>query len=355
MEMWTMRKAILFILALTAIGFAQDKVDVTPKFYGYVRNWYQADLAINQGAFLIKEARLGVRGNVNEYASYKLYLDLTRLGKLSTTSDTVTIIDKWGGTRKISSVKSASASFSDYLLDAEATITPMKSLYFTVGQFTVPISTENIKGGAEMEFVNRGLHFTNVTPELRDIGGFGSYSFNPGVPVQIIAGAVNGSGQNKGEDDRTSNFFTRGSVTPIENFNIAANYYRGRLSLNKVNILVLGADFKIDKFSVTGEFATRGTETAAATVNGNGFYVYGLYDFDLGTGMISHILPAVRFDRFDPNTDVDKNAQSRITFGLSVDFAKIKYAQFRLNYEKWNLENGAANPDKLVFQFLMRF
>ncbi len=94
---------ILFIL-LIGITLGKDKTELSPKFYGYVRAWDQTDFSTNQNQFLVKMARLGVKGNVNEYAGYKVFVDFMRLGKLQTSTTSI------NGTKVITS---ASGSFSD--------------------------------------------------------------------------------------------------------------------------------------------------------------------------------------------------------------------------------------------------
>jgi len=94
---------------------------------------------------------------------------------------------------------SANASFSDVLLDAEAFINPLKNLSISVGQFKVPFSTDNLRPGCEINFVNRPL-LTNVAPIIRDIGLMGTYNFEEFIPLELKAGLFNGSGLNKPDE-----------------------------------------------------------------------------------------------------------------------------------------------------------
>ncbi len=350
-----MRKTLLLLALATVVMMAQDSVDVTPKIFGYIRSWEQVDLAINQGAFLTKEARFGVRGNVNAYASYKLHLDFTRLGKLTTTTTKVDT-GKASNLGTVSVINSATASFSDVLLDAEATFKPDNSLALTLGQFVVPVSTDNLKGGADLDFVNRPLMAATVTPELRDAGFLATYTTNISVPLEIKAGVYNGSGQNKPENDRSMNYSARVVVQPMPTLAVAANYYGGRFSTAKMNMFDFGAEYKYGKFFFSGEFAQRKSDyptNASATMSS--YYIYGLYDFDFGKSMVSHIIPAVRYERYDPNTSIEKNEISRIVPGVSFEFSKVKFAQIRINYELFDYKDGSTNPNKLIFQFVCRF
>lgn len=341
-----MKKTFILLVLIINIAWAQDKLDLTPKFMGYSRSWYQADFSTEQGQFLVKEARLGVTGNVNEYATYKILVDFTRLGSLSTTSD---VIDG----KKV--ITSASANFSDVLLDAMATITPTKELAFSAGQFVVPISSENLTSGADLNFVNRGL-ITNITPDLRDIGFMGSYAKKDGLPFEVRAGLLNGTGQNKTENDKTTNYIFRAVVQPVKALGVSANYYGGRLSGATVKIVDFAADYKIGKILFNGEFGQRRSTLASKETTSYAYFIYSIYDFDFGDSFISHIMPAVRYENYDPSTSLSNDKLNKYTAGIALEFAKIKYAQFRVNYELFDYqEAGKVNPKRLIVELQTRF
>jgi hypothetical protein len=340
-----MKKLLLVILFSGSFLFAQDKKDTSPIFFGYVRAWHQTDFSTNQGEFLAKMARLGVRGNVNEFASYRVLVDFVRLGKLSTSSTTI------NGTKVLTG---ASASFSDVLLDAEAIINPMKNLSFSLGQFKVPFSTDNLRSGADIDFVNRPL-LTSVAPGLRDFGFMGTYSIKGEVPVEFKAGLFNGAGQNKSENDKTTNYSLRTAVQPIKGLGLSANYYGGKASGADLSIFDFGAEYKFGGLFLVGEYGQRTSTTPAKEIKANSYFIYTVYDFDFGDNMISHLMPALRYENYDPNSDTANNEISRFTAGLSLQFAKIKFAQFRVNYELFDYKDGSANPNKLIFEIQTRF
>jgi hypothetical protein len=113
-----MNKMLIFAVLTASLLNAQNKTDLSPKFTGYIRSWFQSDFSTNQSEFLIKEARLGIRGNVNDYAGYKFMIDFARLGSFQTLSDTI------NGKNFLTK---ASANFSEVLVEAEANITPMEN------------------------------------------------------------------------------------------------------------------------------------------------------------------------------------------------------------------------------------
>jgi hypothetical protein len=211
-----------------------------------------------------------------------------------------------------------------------------------------------MRSGADIDFINRPL-LTNVTPGLYDIGFMGSYKMEEYFPIELKAGVFNGSGYNKQEDDKTMNYCIRTYLQPSAILGLSANYYGGKLTGTKVNILDFGTDIKISDLFISGEFAQRFSNLKEKKTTSNSFFIYSSYDFNLGSSVISHIMPALRYEMYDVNTSISKNEISRITTGLAIQFAKIKYAQLRFNYELFDYKDGRNNPDKLIVELQTRF
>ncbi len=339
-----MKKIFIITILLSTALLAQNKKDYQPEMFGYLRAWYKAETSSNQGQFLVKMARFGLKGDVNEYVSYKTMVDFARVGKLSTTTQVIN-----GETV----VKSVSANFSDVLLDAFAMVRPTKGLVFSFGQFKVPFSTDNLKSGAAIDFVNRPF-LTNVAPALRDIGLMGSYKIKGNVPVEFNAGVFNGSGQNKPEDDKSVNYSLRAVVNPLSNLSLSANYYNGKLTSYNVSIFDFGIDINLGKLNLNGEYGQRTMDVTSASIKSFAFFTTTLYKFDLSGDFVSVIIPAVRYESFSPNSNANSKVD-KTTIGLSFEFAKVTYAQFRVNYEIYNYKDGSTNPNALVLEMQTRF
>jgi hypothetical protein len=340
-----MKKIFFLSLIITGLIIAQDKTDYSPKFSGYVRAWHQTDFSKNQGQFLVKQARLGIAGSVNEFASYKFLVDFTRLGKLSSTS---TIVDS----EKV--INGVSANFSDILLDATATITPIENFDLTAGQFKVPFSTDNLRADQNADFANRPLS-TNVSPAMRDLGFMLGSKIKGDISAEILAGAFNGSGFNKTENDKSTDIGVRAVVSPIKDLNVSGNYYSGQSAGNDLNYFNFGLDFKYDQFFIDGEFTNKNTNSITNDIKGNAYFVYALYRIQIAETFITEITPAIRYEIHDPNTSVADNEINRITFGASFEFAKINFARFRVNYELFDYKDGRDNPDALILELQTRF
>jgi hypothetical protein len=342
-----MKKTLLILAVLGFMGFAQNNPDYAPKFSGYVRAWHQTDFATGQGQYLVKQARLGINGYVNDYAAYKFLFDFTRLGSLKTTSGTTAAGEKF--------LTGATSSFSDVMLDAAAVFKPIKNLEISAGQFKVPFSTDNLSSDQNAEFANRPLS-TNVSPSIRDIGLSIGYNFNVPFKTELIAGSFNGSGLNKSENDKSTDYAVRAVVSPIKDLAIAGNYYGAKVQGYAVNFMNFGFAYKIGKLLVDGEYGGKNSKTSGSDLKSNSYFVFATYSFPFPGNLIKEVIPAVRYEMYDPNSDIVDNEIGRITVGLSFEFAKINFARFRVNYEKFNYKDGVTkNPDKLILELQTRF
>lgn len=355
MKQLTVRGMGLLMLALLFTPlYAQDKpVDTTPKWNAYIRAWHQSDLtggSIKSSQFLIKEARFGFNGNVNEYVSYKFLVDAAKIVSLTTATDSVP-----NSTKGKLFLKSASAGGTDFLQDAAVDIMPTKALALTLGQFKVPFSTDNNRSGAVTDFANRPF-ITLVSPSIRDMGFMTTYKFAGSVPVEINAGLFNGTGADKKENDRTTDYVARGAVKPIKDLGLSAHYYGGKVGAADLAMMNFGADWKVGPVFLDGEYGTKSLKNATTTTTSNAYFVYATYTLPFDNMMVTNIIPAVRYDAYDANTSKSDDEFSRITVGLTVTFAKISFAHFRLNYEKFNYaDSKIPNPDMIVAEFQTRF
>ncbi len=340
-----MKKAALFILITVNFLLAQNKPDYSLKFSGYVRAWHQTDFSNNQGEFLVKQARLGINGAVNEYASYRFLVDFTRIGKLTTTTTTL------NGTNVVSGV---SANFSDILLDAAATFTPITNLDVTAGQFKVPFSTDNLRSDQNADFVNRPL-LTNVSPSIRDIGIMMTYKIKGEVSTELTAGSFNGTGLNKSENDKSMDYVFRAVVSPVKDLNLSGNYYVGITQGTDLNFFDFGFDYKFGSLFVDAEYANKNTKTLGSDISGTSFFAYATYNIPLQGDFLKEIIPAFRFEKFDPNSSQVNNEINMLTFGLTFEFAKVTFAHFRINYELFDYKDGRDNHNKLIFELQTKF
>ena len=343
----SVKGAILLFMSMLLVQItAQEKQEASYSIFGYVRGWHETDLANNSSEFKVVMSRLGIKGKLSEKLSYGLFVDFSRLGKLSTTSEDV------NGNEVVTNV---SASFSDYLLDAYAAIKPISGLSVQLGQFKVPFSTENLTSASAIPFVNRSLVRTYTSPGLRDIGGMVTFENKTSLPVTINFGLFNGSGQNKTEDDYTTNYAARIVAAPVTDVKVSANYYGGTAKGIETSYWNIGAEYVNSGLSAAAEFGGKKSNLPTTDKTAFSYFLYALYDFHIESDLVPIIQPGLRFDSADPDNNIDNNEVKRITVGLAFILTQKKQTHIRVNYEKYDMADGSTAPDKLILEFQLRF
>ncbi|MGD0342569.1 MAG: porin, partial [Bacteroidales bacterium] len=277
--------------------------------------------------FEVRNARLGAKGKINDYMSYKVELDLSDEGKMK-------------------------------VLDTYIKFTPVANLDFFMGQRKIPFSTDYMRTPAENIFANRSFLAKYICDGMRDIGFYAEYKFNGNLPVDMIAGAVNGTGNNNPEWIRKPNLSARVIAGHDEGLRVAGNFYSGETQYRD-HIAMLGGELRYatGNFFVESEYiSSNWTDTLSARVHDYGFYIHSYYNFMLNKKMIKMISPTARWDFMGSsvhNNDIDAD---RLTFGINVGFEpKQFYSEIRLNYENYLKSSLPVMTDKLTLEFIARF
>ncbi|MEN6588797.1 MAG: hypothetical protein ABFC30_03930, partial [Proteiniphilum sp.] len=151
----------LFIRSLQA-QYTDSVLYPNIKIDGTLKNKFERASDTGMSRFSVRNSRIGVRVNINSYASYRVQVELSNEGKFS-------------------------------VLDLSGTLKPMDRLSLTLGQTSIPLFNSYIVSPSEMLFANRaflGIYFLST----RDLGVNGKYGFDIGVvPVKIEAGLYNGN------------------------------------------------------------------------------------------------------------------------------------------------------------------
>ena len=326
--MKTIRYIILSIILGIAL-FAQTEKKTDEKkssFYGYVRTYYVSDLE-SSSEFVIKHARFGFKGDYNSRVSYKILAEAANFGNLSVSKD------------EDGNVTNVKTKFSEILLDAFAKIKLSKEFSLTAGQFKIPFSTSSLRTPMSVEFVNRPL-ISKVNPDLRDVGLMMDYK-HASLPFTLSGSVVNGSGQNKSEDDNTTNYSFRGVVEPVNNFEISGNYYSGKISSNEVYIYDFGVNYEFSNLYVDGEYSSRNTsQDLSQDVKSNSFFAYAKYGIPVSSEFFEEVAPAVRYEIYDPSDLLSGDKVNKLTVGLSFYLNKKDYTALKINYENTDYENN---------------
>lgn len=298
-----------------------------PKLDGSLKTKVEFDLENNKMRFEVRNARFGARGSINKYAGYRVEVDLSDEGKIK-------------------------------MLDAYVKITPIENLDFYLGQRKVPFGTDYMRSPVENIFANRSFVAKYTNDGLRDIGFVANYKFKLGIPVEVWAGAMNGTGNNNPQWIDRPNYSARLLVTPLEKFRFTGNYYQGS-TLTEKDLTMLGGEFRYQtkNLLIETEYIHRHFTNDSLVENRQfGYYLHSYYNFFTKDKVIKIISPVFRWDFMGLEIPENKIVAERITAGINFGFEPKQFvAEIRLNYEKYLKRYYETHFDKFVIEFIAKF
>lgn len=298
-----------------------------PDLDGILKTKVEYDLNNSLMRFEVRNARFGVKGKINNYMSYKAEIDLSDEGKMK-------------------------------MLDAYVRFTPKQNLDFYMGQRKIPFSTDYMRSPADNIFANRSFLAKYINDGMRDIGFYAEYRFSWDVPVSLLMGAVNGTGNNNPQWISRPNLVTRFTAGKDQGFRAAGNFYYGEAVYKEdLSLLGLEARYSTGQFFIESEYIRRNwTDTASARVSDDGLYIHSFYNFRRENRMICLITPTARLDFMGESFFAGKNDAERLTLGINFGFEpKQFYSEIRLNYENYFKGYLPVHTDKLTLEFIGRF
>jgi hypothetical protein len=298
-----------------------------PDIDGILKTKVEFDLNRSLMRFEVRNARFGAKGKINNYMSYKVELDLSDEGKMK-------------------------------MLDAYVRFTPVANLDLYMGQRKIPFSTDYMRNPAENIFANRSFLAKYINDGMRDIGFYADYKFNGDFPVDILLGAVNGTGNNNPQWISRPNLVGRISAGPEKGIRITQNLYFGKAQYRE-HLAMFGEEVRYTNgvFLIESEYIRRiWTDTLSARVHDDGLYIHSYYNLALKNKMFRMVTPTARWDVIGNSVLSRKTDASRITFGVNAGFEpKQFYAEIRLNYENYLKRSLPVHTDKLTLEFIARF
>lgn len=328
-------KSILLLLLITVIicspaqaqDTARSRPEFAPEIFGILKTKVEYDLDNSLMRFEVRNARFGVRGSINNYMSYKIEIDLSDEGKMK-------------------------------MLDAYVKFTPVKNLGFYLGQRKIPFSSDYMRSPADNIFANRSFLAKYINDGMRDIGFYAEYDIPRQIPVRIVVGAVNGTGNNNPQWIARPNLVTRVSAGGDEGFRLTGNFYYGEETYEH-NLVMAGAELRYGRgnFFIESEYIARNwDDTLSVRHKDDGIYIHSYYNFIPESRMITMLTPTARFDLIGGSVFSGNTEASRFTCGLNIGFdTKQFYSEIRLNYENYFKSLLPIHTDKLTLEFIGRF
>jgi hypothetical protein len=314
----TLRVAFLLLITcvpLSAVARPADSSSLLPlrkwvKFDGVIKTKLEVSTEDGVMRFNVRNSRLGVRGDIGEYISYRVQVELSNEGNFAP-------------------------------LDLYGILKPAKGLSINFGQTSIPFDNQYIISPAEMMFSNRAFAGKYFSPGSRDIGAVVNYRFPlEAFPLEGEVGMFNGGTINNPQWTDEPSYAARLIAGRMDGFRTSVKLYH--YNSETVEMFLWGADvhYASDRLRVEAEAANRTSHTARRDLFGT--YIQGTYMFDLRNGKMFHSLsPAFRWDAMgydvmDAGFDVN-----RLTFGLNFGLDLKPFdSTLRIDCEQYFVRNG---------------
>jgi len=330
-----MRKYLLIAIMLICSAEiplnSQDTIKIKSEYLpvidGILKTKVEYDLDNSRIRFEVRNARLAVLGKINDFMSYKAGLDLNNEGKMQT-------------------------------LDAYIRLTPIQNFDIYLGQKKIPFSSDYLRNPIENIFANHSFLSKYINEGMRDIGLFIDYKFTGKIPIDLLIGAVNGTGENNPQWTDKPNLVNRIIIGPDNGFRIAGNLYLGEREYHD-KLSMFGGEVRYSNgpWFIESEYIRRNwTDTISLRRHDDGLYIHTYYNFHVNKKMIQLLTPTARWDFIGDSVFGNEVDASRITLGINLGYeAKQFYSEVRLNYEYYFKSSLPDQTDKLTLEFVGRF
>jgi len=326
--------SVILLIVFTIIHsetVAQETVDrpvnYLPDIDGILKTKLEYDFDNSLMRFEVRNARFGARGMINKYMSYRAEIDLSDEGKMK-------------------------------MLDAWVRFTPFAGLDFYMGQRKIPFSSDYMRSPADNIFANRSFIAKYINNGLRDIGFYAEYRFGSRIPLAILTGAVNGTGNNNPQWISKPNIVNRLTAGGEEGLRLIWNMYHGE-ALNQADLAMYGAEirYRTEKFLIESEYIRRNwSDTTQVRKHDDGLYLHSYYNFFINGDMLKMITPVGRIDFMGADIIKGRTDASRMTLGINFGFEPKQFqSEIRLNYEDYFKSSLPIHTDKITIEFIGRF
>ena len=323
---------------------------------GYTQARYQYyQQSGKYGGFDIRRARLDFQGDFSTKWGYRVLVDFVGSSGATGTAPT-------GG-----------ALISPNLLDAFIAYKPADFFKVTIGQFTIPLSLENLTQDRTLEAIDRsqvvnalvarkgdasnGLVDSIGNQNGRDIGIQVSGSFlkiHNRYFVDYYLSLLNGAGINTLDNNQSKDFAGRLVFHPIKQLDLGASYYNGfdrfTSSTKSQERIRWGFDMvlNIDLLSLKGEYL-KGQEGNNNPIVHEGWYAQASYFL-----WPKHLQGIVRYDTYNPNVYIAKGNLNSTYYLLGLNYYFNVWTKLQANYT-WRTETPSINNDVFSVQLQLAF
>lgn len=301
-----------------------------PRVYSVLKTDYEWNTQTGKHRFVVRNARLVIRGDVNPIINYQMEMDLSDEG--------------------VFRVLSAFAVFKPYSDNHH-------TLKFWLGYQKPFFSAEYLRNPMRIFFATRSLVVSDMTAGIVDVGLIGDYTFkNAILPFDVAIGVFNGMGyRNKSFD--IPNYTGRIRLYPLKGLSFTGEYYGGHnIYSNKLSIWGAECAYQNNSFFIEAEFFHRNINhiNTVLTETNSGLLFQTYYKFPINkTKCLHYIAPTLRWDMLGNSYFKDvfiARLTTGVNFGMDHEFFK---AEFRLNYEKCLKTNKSNINDMFIAEMVI--
>lgn len=315
-----------------------------PHASGTIRAKGEFQTERGEGRFEVRNARIGLDGQVTHALLYRAEIDLSDEGRIR-------------------------------MLDAYAGYQPWQGLLARIGQMRVPFSIDAHRSPHKQFFANRSFIAKQVG-DVRDVGLSVAYEARR-WPISLEAGVFNGSGLTGQKDfwTKSFNFSAKLQVRPIPGLTLQASMQKTSPGGHDTYLYDGGVSWQKNGWLLETEYLRKHYAGEAFT-DVNALNMMCGYEIPLRPkgkpgrqAQLNGLRLLLRYDAMDDHSDGTADEEGhlqltdaqrkRLTGGVTLRFGKKLHSELRLNYEKYFYgESSAAKPsehDKVVLEMMVHF
>ncbi|MDR0667714.1 MAG: hypothetical protein LBF90_03730 [Prevotellaceae bacterium] len=331
------------MLWLPVFMAAQSRDTTQWKLDGTLKTKFEWGLNSGDVRFNLRNSRIGLSGNLNRYAAYRVQVELSNEGKFD-------------------------------ILDGFITLNLLKNGGIRLGQSSVPFENSYIITPSQSMFANRAFVGKFFTAGSRDIGAVAFYSIGDVFPLLLEGGVFNGGKINNPRWTKKPSLALRLTMGSLEHFRTSVKAYRYANEANnpdeEKDWLFWGADISYRKkdYLLQAEVMNRYDYNASrpADKNFTGAYLQSAYIFHCPFLKLFHsVTPAVRWDAMTCGLRRSGLDVHRVTAGLAFGLTDKPFDScLRIDFEHYFVRNKSrelagsddhVSDNKLTLELLLVF
>ena len=330
---------IMPFMAAAQAGADLPEILKTLRIDGIIKTKLETSTNNEVMRFNVRNARLGARGDIGEFISYRVQVDFV-------------------------------GNEGQFLpLDFFATFKPTKNLSLILGQQNIPFDNSYIVSPGEFMFANSAFIGEYMTPGSRDMGLVAQYKFLAGsFPLEAQAGMFNGGRINDSRWTDKPSYTFRMIAGSMTGFRSTAKIYKYNNENMQRDWLLWGADMRYANSRLRVETEIMNRHSYDSNYDLLAGYIQGAYLFNMRNPnlMFRTATPAARIDLMGYDVQNSGFDVTKLTAGMMFGLTFIPYdTLLRVDYEHYFMQKNLDFPvfsdrphvadNKLIVEMVVRF